>query len=226
MLDDPAPTNAARRARFRAFLQDIDSQRRDDLVAYTNAAFLKEFGGAALSALETELRQRVATEKTFPWEEYNIDVHPLADGALVAESAQDNSAIAFADPQPLIAPCHLHARIDVANIGTRQANVAFGRTGLDDYYMLAFGPGYLAFSHHQQNYRILKNQQVDPQLFGPGEHTLDVILQRRQAEARLDGLTIGTFKIRSGAFLPGQWGIGASEGRVTFRDLSARDESK
>lgn len=222
MLDDPAPANTARRLQFRAFLKTVNALNGDSVNSQVTALFLEQFGGPHLAELQTELRQRTVTEKLFPWEQVSIDVHPLADGSLLAEADQDRSALAFADRQPLSTTAHLHARIDAANIGQRQADLLFGRTTPEDYYMLAFGPGYVTLLHHQKNYQTLGRQRLNPNLFPPGPHTLDVSLHPNQIEASLDGQVVGTFPLQSPA---GQWGIGATDARITFHDPSAQNDS-
>ncbi|MCW3051178.1 MAG: Peptidase superfamily [Chthonomonadales bacterium] len=220
MLDDPAPANMARRLQFRAFLKTVNALDGDNVNSQVTALFLKQFGGAQLAELQAELRRRTVTEKIFPWEQISIDVHPLADGSLLAEADLDRSALAFADQQRLSSTAHLHAQIDAANIGQRQANLLFGRTTLEDYYMLAFGPGYVTLLHHQKTFQTLARRRLDPNLFAPGPHTLDVSLQANQVEASLDGLAVGTFPLHSPA---GQWGIGATNARITFHDMTAQD---
>ena len=148
----------------------------------------------------------------------------MTDGALLAEADQNRSALAFADAQRLSSTAHLHARIDAANVGQRQANLLFGRTSLNDYYMLAFGPGYVTLLRHQKTYQTLENRRIDPNLFGPGQHSLDISLRTHQVEARLDDHVVGTFQLRSGPFPPGQWGIGATNARIAFRDMTAQDD--
>jgi len=220
ILDDPAPANTARRLQFRAFLQAANALHGDRVSQQVNALFLEQFGGAHLAELQAELRRRIVTEKLFPWEQISIDVHPLPDGSLLAEADQDRSALAFADQQRLASTAHLHARIDAANIGQRQANLLFGRTSPEDYYMLAFGPGYVTLLHHQKTYQTLARRRLDPGLFAPGPHLLDLSLQPNQVEASLDGQVVGTFPLHSPG---GQWGIGATGARITFHDMTARD---
>jgi hypothetical protein len=220
MLDDPAPANSARRLQIHAFLKSVNALEGDNVSQQVNTLFLKQFGGDHLADLQAELRRRTVTEKLSPWEQFSIDVHPLADGSLLAEADQDRSALAFADQQALSSTAHLHARIDAANIGQRQANLLFGRTSLEDYYMIAFGPGYVTLLRHQKTYQILARQRFDPTLFAPGSHTLDLSLQANQVEASLDGQIAGTFPLHAP---PGQWGIGATNARITFHDPTAQD---
>ncbi|MCW3097952.1 MAG: Peptidase protein [Chthonomonadaceae bacterium] len=223
MLDDPAPANTPRRLRFRAFLKEVDALDGDNVASQVNARFLEQFGDAHLAELQAELRRRTVTEKIFPWEQYSVDVHPLTDGALLAEADLNHSAIAFADQQRLSPTAHLHARIDAANVGQRQANLLFGRTTLNDYYMLAFGPGYVTLLRHRKNYETLAARRLDANLFTSGSHTLDVYLGPKQARASLDDHAVGTFYLRSGEFPPGQWGIGATNARITFHDMTAEN---
>lgn len=219
MLDDPAPENAARRLKFRAFLREANSLTGDDIAAQINARFLQQFGGIQLAELQAEYRRRITTEKVFPWELYTSDLVTRPDGALLAEAAANRSALAFAYAPPLAPSAHLHARIETTDLGHRQANLLFGRTAFNDYYMVAFGPRYVTLLRHQQTYQTLANRNIDPSLFAPGSHTLDLYLRPQQVEARLDGRIVATFDLQTPN---GQWGIGATDARILFRDMAAQ----
>lgn len=219
MLDDPAPANTARRLQFRAFLREVDALTGDNVAAQTNLLFRKRFG-TQLPEIEAEYRRRIATEKVFPWELYSTDVALRPDGSLCAEAAPDHSALLFNTEQSLSADAHLHARIEAASLGSRQANLIFGRTTQDDYYMVAFGPHYVTLMRHEKSYTTLANRNLRPDLLPTGPHTLDLFLRPDQVEARVDGQVVALFPLRTPA---GTWGIGSTDARILFRETTAQD---
>jgi len=225
MLDDPAPANAARRVRFRAFLEEANILRGENIEDGINCLFLQRFGGAHLAELQAELESRVKTEKLFPWKILGENVRRLPDGSLRMEVDSEHSALAFAD-RSLSPTIHLHARVDVANSGRPHVSLLFSGTAPDDYYALMYKSGYVTLFHYQNEFQIIGFEAFDPKRFAPGSHTLDVTVFPQRVESRLDGRRVGSIELPSGSFPRGQWGIGAYAGRVTFHGLSARDSSR
>ena len=141
------------------------------------------------------------------------------DGALQAEAFPGGSALAFA-AKPAAFPFRLHALANVLPIGIGQADLLFGRTTLNDYYVLAYGKGFLTLLHHADKYETLANAPYDPNLFMPGTHLLEADIDVHSIQARLDGKILATMLLSNGSFPKGQWGVGACDGRIIFRNVS------
>jgi len=225
MLDDPAPANAERRKKFRAFLREaLRMPAGPDLVSRVNARF-QEMIGAPIAALNAELKKRVNEEKVFPWFIVLREVRALKDGGILAETFVQSPALAFhCASAPLEGPrARIRAEVEVLDLDGKQANLAFGFRSRSDYHVVGFGPGYVSLMHFDgKKWQTLARADRDPAEFGAGKHELIVDIDGPTVYAKLDKKLVLKHALKDGAFPKGRWGIGAWNGRVIFRNPSAQ----
>jgi hypothetical protein len=221
MLDSPEPENAARRAKFRAFLAEVNGwPKGPDVAKKANARLVATLGN--LVALEREYVKTVLAEKVFPWQIQTREIRAEPDGSIVAEAFPESTSLSFSNGPEVGPIVRLQAEAEVENVGSRQANLAFGyRSKGGPYYILGFGPGYVSLLRFSGKYETLKSERFDPALFAPGKHVLTADIDCGRIWAKLDGKQVLAFTLPEGIFGKGRWGIGCYDGRVAFRNAQA-----
>jgi hypothetical protein len=220
MIDSPDPANAARRAKFRAFLKEVYGwPKGSDVAKRANARFTEVFGSTI--TLERELVKAVMNDKLFPWHILSREIRAEPDGALVSEAFPESTSLAFS-AGPTVGPVvRVQVEAEVADLGSKQVNLAFAYRARNDYYMVAYGPGYVSLMHFNGKYETLKNEKVDASLFAPGKHLLQADIDVSRLWAKLDGKLVLQFALPEGSFGKGRWGLGTYDSRVTFRNAQA-----
>jgi hypothetical protein len=224
MLDSPAPENAERRKKFRAFVREaLKMPGGRDMPARVNERFKRVFGD--VNALDAELMRHVKEDKVFPWHIVLREIRALRDGGLVCETFPQSTALAFNwAGAPLAGPkARIKADVEVIPLGSAQANLAFGFRSRTDYYVLSFGAGFVALQKFDGEWKMLARAEVDKAAFAPGKHTLMVDIDGARLWGKLDGKVLLSFTLKEGGFPKGRWGIGAYDTRVIFRNPSAQE---
>lgn len=227
MLDSPAKENAARRAKFRAFLKEIYGWQKTDPDAFkkkVNDRFAEVFG--PLEKLQRELVKKILAEDAFPWHILSREIRAVPDGSLCAEAFPESTSLAFSAKDPVEPLVKVQAEAEVGP-DTRQVNVAFSYRSRNDYYMVAFGVvnggGYCTLMHYVGNgkYDQLKSMPVDAAALAAGKHQLRLDIDVDRIWAKLDGKVVLDHVLPDGNFPKGRWGLGVYDGRVIFRNAEA-----
>lgn len=221
LLDSPDPKHAERRKKFRAFLREaLAMPGGPDMPQRVNAKLKQTFG--SLVPIERELVQGIMEEKVFPWHIIFREVRPLEGGALLAESFPASNCLAISS-EPAIGPlARVKAEIEVLEVGTKGASLAFGYRGRTSFYTLAFGPGYCVLWRNTGKWEKLAEAQLDPKLWVAPKHTIQADIDGARVYAKLDGKTVLTFTLPEGSFPIGKWGVGAYDARIVFRNIEGK----
>ncbi len=225
-LDAPGKDKAdqERRAKFMELLQAACAMpKADDTPAKISDKFRQTYGN--LVTLERDWVHDVMTEPTFPWQIQLREIRAAADGALVAETFPDNTALAFSTQPPVGPIARIEAEIEVdPSVGHRQANIVFGGRGRDFFYFMAYEPNAVSLMRFSGKYEMLATQRFDASLMGPGKHLLQVDVACAHVWAKIDTKPVMHFVLPEGVFGKGRWGIGAYDARVTFRNAKAENK--
>jgi|SRR5579871_287692 len=225
MLDNSEPNNMTRHTTFRAFLEEVNHYDLNDLNDRINARFRTLFAHNKLTTLQTEYRQWLSKIPLPAWDMYTRDAYLLPDGSLVTEAFPKSSALVFTTGKKMGPDLTLHVQAEVADVGAQQADLLFGREARDNYFVLSFQPGFVTLMHFNGTYQSLLSLPIAPGQFGPGKHSLEMVLTAHSLLARLDGKSVMQAKLGSGAFPSGEWGVGCYDGRVLFRNATATSGS-
>ncbi len=229
MLD--APEDKPRRDRFRQYLREVmDLPDGDDVPARANARFLEMFGtptkgeGApSLVSLERDLVKAVRDSPVFPWQIIFRDLRAARDGSLIVESFPESSALAVSTAPPFGPRGKIKATLTIGPGGGEQADLVFSYRAPDDYYKLAFGAaGFVTLMQFDGQWKNIANAKCAPALLAAGTtHELGITVDTGRLYAKVDGQLVFRYALSDKSFGSGRYGIGAYDGRATFKDVSA-----
>jgi hypothetical protein len=223
MLD--SPVNEARRAKFRGFMQEVMRlPAGDDLPRRANARFREIFGtptkgeGApSLAALERELVKSIREAEVFPWQIIYRDLRANADGTLIVEAFPDTAALSVSTAPDLGPRARIKVNVEIANTGGKQADLIFGYRSPEDYYKLAFGPGFITLMRYDGKWHSIVNAACSPDLLAPdATHEIELIIDVARLYAKVDGKPAFRYALPDRSFGAGRFGIGAYDSRVRF----------
>ncbi|HET6382753.1 MAG TPA: hypothetical protein VFJ58_05120 [Armatimonadota bacterium] len=220
MLESLHPANAARRELFGGFLKQICGLKGPPIARKARADFNALFNDPSAGPLEEGLRQYVSEEKICPWHMFGWDVRVLDEGVIAVEAADRDDAIAFHAQEVYTPQLELRANFEVCRRGICRAHLAFGRTSWNSHYCVAFGPGSISLIQYDGEFRLLERRYVSTGLSRAGVHRARIVVDGSHVEAFLDEESVFTYRKTDGPFPAGQWGVGASGGRLLFWDVA------
>jgi len=227
-----APEAPERRAKFRAFLREVNAiPPGEDVVGRANQRFREVFGTPirgsdgppSIVALERELVASIREATLCPWQTLYKDVRASGDGSVLIDSFPGSSAVALSTLPALGPRAKIKATVVVGDGPGLQADIIFAYRSRNDFYKLAFGSkGWVTLLRWDGKWRTIAHATIAEDTLPPETpHEIVLVVDVARIGATIDGKAAFRFTMKDKTFGGGRFGIGTYDGRASFKDIQA-----